>query len=377
MSLSVVHVSWHLGVGGGELFLRDLASSLAGRDVEQHVFAVGPGGLVAGDLQAAGVPVAAFGKRTKLGLLTIRRLSAAMRRIRPDVVHTHGEGGLFWGLPAARLAGLPAVSLVYQNHRGSWVKGQAARRLLRWPRRVIAGSRDVERFMIHELAVPPGRITTIPCGILPRTFAVDRAPASDGGPVLLTVGRLVPEKGHRVLVAAFARIRARHPGARLRIVGDGPRRAGIEQAAREAGVADAVELPGTIYPTGDALRSADLFVFPSLVEPQGLALLEAFAAGVPVVASRTGGIPEMLEDGVDGLLAAPGDAADLARAIARMLASPALRSACVAHARTRLEAFDVATIADRYESLYGAVAGRAAPVRQAAMLARPHPTETR
>ena len=101
-------------------------------------------------------------------------------------------------------------------------------------------------------------------------------------------------------------------------------------------------------------RRADVFVFPSLVEPQGLALLEAYAAGVPVVASRTGGIPEMLEHGVDGLLVDPGDSPGLAAAVERLIEDETLRSSCVAHARSRLPAFDVENLAEEYLDVYRA-----------------------
>jgi glycosyltransferase involved in cell wall biosynthesis len=168
----------------------------------------------------------------------------------------------------------------------------------------------------------------------------------------VTVGRLVAFKGHRTLIDAFALVRRRRPRARLTIVGDGPERVSLERQAADAGLAGSVRFAGTVYPTNDVLAQADVFVFPSLHEPQGLALLEAYAAAVPVVASRTGGIPEMLEHEVDGLLVDPGDAPGLAAAIQRLTEDEPLRSACVAHACSRLPAFDVEHLADQYLGLY-------------------------
>lgn len=348
----VIHVIWHLDIGGGELFLRDLARQLATREVDQHVFTVGPPGPLAFELAASGIPVTAFRKSTDTGLLTITRMARAMRRLKPTLVQTHGEAGVFWGLPAARLAGVPAVSLVYQNYDESLPKMMASRALLRWPQRVVAGSRDVARFLIESLAVPEHRVVTIPCGIVPLPSLPRRRGASAHGPVLLSVGRLVPRKGHRVLIAAFAMVREHYQNARLRIVGDGPCREDLRHAAQDAGVSDAVEFCGTVYPTGRMLASADVFVFPSLAEPQGLSILEAYAAGVPVVASRTGGIPEMLDDGIDGLLAMPGDARDLAQATLRMLDDGWLRARCVASAAQRLQEFGLDGIRDAYIDVY-------------------------
>lgn len=351
----VVHVIWHLDIGGGELFLRDLACELAARDISQQIFTIGPPGPLAFELAARGIPVTAFRKSTTLGLLVVFRMAKALRRLEPRIVQTHGEAGSYWGLLAARLAGLRVVSLVYQNYDETPLKMMASRILLRWPERVIAGSRDVARFLIDTLDVPGDSVVTIPCGIVPVP-ALPRRRSCTGGPVLVTVGRLVERKGHRVLLEALPIVRARYPTVTLRIVGDGPLRRELERAALDAGVADAVEFAGTVYPTGRMLASADVFVFPSLVEPQGLAILEAVAANLPVVASRTGGIPELLDDGLDGVLATPGDPADLASAILRMLDDPALRAACVARATGRLREFRLPDIADAYIDVYRHVA---------------------
>jgi glycosyltransferase involved in cell wall biosynthesis len=159
------------------------------------------------------------------------------------------------------------------------------------------------------------------------------------------------------------------------IVGDGPERLALERQAADLDVATAVTFAGTVYPSDVVLAQADVFVFPSLNEPQGLALLEAYAARVPVVASRTGGIPEMLDHGLDGLLVDPGDAAGLAAALRRMVEDGELRSACIAHAHSRLPAFDVGTLADEYLELYGSLLSSplaADPRRQSRTLQSPH-----
>ena len=362
----IVHVIWRLDVGGGEVFLQALALALAGHGISQHVFTVGPGGPLASRLEAAGVPVTSFHKSSKAGLVTIARMARAIRRLRPSLVHLHGEAGLFWGLPAARAAGARVVSLIYQNYEETRLKRWAARALLRSADLVVAGSHDVARFAESRLAVPTHRLRVIHCGIETGAFAAradrgDRSPATwrrARAPRLLTVGRLVPRKGHRTLIDAMVRVTERLPDARLVIVGDGPERAALAAYVENRGLGSAVQFAGTVYPTTELLADADLFVFPSLVEPQGLALLEAYAAAVPVVASRTGGIPEMLEDGQDGLLVEPGNARALADAILRMIEDPGLRQRAVASARKRVRSFNVEPIADEYVSVYQLVANR-------------------
>jgi len=241
---------------------------------------------------------------------------------------------------------------MYLNHDESVPKMWAFRVMLRGAMQVLAGSADIAAFLGRRLAVPTSKTIVVPCGILPDAFAAQPQINGSAGPVIITVGRLVPHKGHRVLLDAFARVVDHIPGASLHIVGDGPERGSLDRHARASGLADRVRFLGTCYPTTEVLGRADLFVLPSLVEPQGLALLEAYARSVPAVASRTGGIVEMLEHDVDGLLVRPGDPDDLASAILRMLTDATLRQRCSEHARLRLADFDVRAIAERYVQIY-------------------------
>ena len=361
--MHLAHVIYHLGIGGGEVFLADLAVVLAARGIRQQVFCIGPAGPLAGRLRAANVMVRALGKRTAAGAVTIARLAAALRSARPDVVQLHGEAGLFWGLPAARLAGAPhIVSLVYQNYPESKAKMRAARLLLPRAHAVIAGSESIRAFAVSSLGAPASRTRVIHCGIDVETFTrPERLPVRDATNArrLVTVGRLVPRKGHAVAIAALGEVVRGRPDAELVIVGEGPERAALERLAAASGLGRHVSFAGTVWPTREVLRGADLFLFPSLDEPQGLALLEAAATGVPIVASRTGGIPEMVDES-SAVLVPPGDAAALGSAIVRLLADPERRAALAEQAARRVHRFDIRPIASRYEALYSDLAARRA-----------------
>ena len=364
--MHIVHVIYYLDIGGGEIFLRAIVRALAARGVTQHVFTVGPRGRLAAEIDASGIPVAAFNKSSKVGLVTIGRMAAAIRQLGPDLVQTHGEAGLFWGVPAARLSRKRVVSLIYQTREESTLKTLATRALLRLPDQVIVGSQAAADFARDQFQMAHDAVRTIYCGIevAPISQRQPQVAAAAEGPVLVTVGRLVPAKGHDILLQAFALLRQQFSSARLVIVGDGPERQALERQARDLGVENRVTFAGTVYPTTTVLAQADVFVFPSLNEPQGLALLEAYAARVPVVASRTAGIPEMLEHEVDGLLVDPGDVSSLVAAIRRMVTDEGLRSGCVAHAYGRLRNFDVRTLAEEYLDVYrGLLADHAAPSR--------------
>jgi glycosyltransferase involved in cell wall biosynthesis len=364
--LKVAHVAWLSEVGGGELFLLDLLGHVDATRFPQAIYCLGPGGRVPERMATLGHPVHRFPRTGRLGLGMMLRLAGALRRARPDVVQTHGEAGIFWGVPAARFAGCRAVAaLLYQNHPGASHKMWALRLGLRSASVVVAGSADVQRFLVAELGVAPARALVIPCAIDAETFlGAARKRTHDAEarrrPVIVTVGRLVREKGHAVLLRAFARLRPRCD-AELWIVGDGLLRDQLAGLAEELGIGEHVRFLGTVCPTVDVLNRADVFAFPSLVEPQGLAILEAFAAGVPVVASRTGGIVEMLEDGRDGLLVAPGDPEALALALAKLLDDPLLRDDLASGGRRRLAEFDIHLAACRYQELWTSLAAGATP----------------
>jgi len=173
---------------------------------------------------------------------------------------------------------------------------------------------------------------------------------------LLSVGRLHPQKGHRVLLDAIARARSAGATLSLLVAGEGAERGALEAQAAGLGLQGHVRLAGR-REVRPLLAAADVFVFPSLYEAAGIALLEAMACALPVVASRTGGIPEVVEDGVSGILVAPGDADDLARALAALERDPERRRRLGLAARARAEAFDVSATVRALEGLYEEVAG--------------------
>ena len=193
---------------------------------------------------------------------------------------------------------------------------------------------------------------TIPNGVAVDVFA------PNGGPparpfTIGWAGRFVPGKGVDVLLRAFGA--AELDGARLVLAGDGPERSGSERLARELGVAERVDFPGWIAADAGFWRGCDLAVAApdGWVESFGLSALEAMACGVAVVATRNGGLAEVVEDGVTGRLVRPGDAAALAEAISAYANDPGLRSAHGAAARRRAEAqFSMEETARRYLELF-------------------------
>ncbi len=209
------------------------------------------------------------------------------------------------------------------------------------------------------------RLHIVHCGVDPARY--DRPRAAGAGLRLLFVGRLAAVKGVPVLFEALTGLRARHPGLRLTLIGDGPERPGLEAEARALGLEAAVTFAGyrSQAEVAEALAETDILVLPSFAEGVPVVLMEAMAARVPVVTTRIAGIPELVEDGASGCLVPPGDPAALAAALDRLAADADLRARMGAAGRARVVAdYDSRVEAARLAALIRAAgAGAPLPVR--------------
>jgi len=268
---------------------------------------------------------------------------------RADVVHAHAFGmAPTWLAVAARR--LRSTPLVIETHAdagrrtsGSRAYARAVTRLTLRPADRIVVQTHLEANLLVSLGAPADRIALIPDGIDLAEFAGLAARASSSrGTTVLFVGRLYPEqKGLDPLVRAMARL-PRELGLELRLVGEDW--GGVElvnRLGRELGVRDRITMTGPL-PREALLQEyarADLFVLPSLFEPYGIVLTEAMAAGVPIVASRVGGIPEVVAEGANALLCPPNDPVALAEAIERLARDRELRARFASAGRVRVEQF--------------------------------------
>ncbi|MBI3127192.1 MAG: glycosyltransferase family 4 protein [Candidatus Tectomicrobia bacterium] len=282
-----------------------------------------------------------------------------------DLVHTHTSKAGILGRAAARLAGGCRVVHTPHGHVFYGYFGPWKTRLFVWAERLMARWTDAivtltDREAEEHLALGvgrPGQFVTIFSGIpLPPAPPADRAARRralglpEDGPLVGSVGRLDPVKGHGLLIRAFARLR--DPKARLALAGDGEKRGEYEALARELGISERVHFMGWREDVDDLLGALDLFVFPSLNEGMGRAAVEAMAAGLAVVASRTGGLPEVVRDGETGLLVPPGDAEALASAMERLLARPEERRAMGEAGRRLARDYGAERMCERLEALY-------------------------
>ncbi len=355
-------------VGGAELLLHGLADSLVERGHAVTVWAPqvrGKDNRVAGRyrLRRYGRPSSKrFGARQ-----TLPRLLLETWGQRLDVLHCHGAYPAgYVGAAFKRLTGTP---ILIRPHGadilpGEWIDrdprlAARMRDALRMADAVVAqGEFLADR--LRALGVPAGRLRVIRNGVRLPTQTPQPAPEAAS---VVAMGSLTSKKGFDVLLQAFRLVRQRLPEARLTIAGEGPEGARLREMASSLGLAEAVLFAGLV--TGDAkadlFARACLFVSSARREPFANANLEAMAMGKPMVATRVGGNPEMVEDGVSGLLVEPEDPEGLAAAILRLLDEPERAEAMGRAARRRAEAFSWERMVDRYEALYrelGATRGR-------------------
>ena len=296
-----------------------------------------------------------------------------LRRERPEVVHTHTSKAGAVGRLAAWLARVPAVIHTPHGHIFYGYYGTAASALIRLVERLLAKITDrivtlTDRGAqehVHYRIARAKKFTTIHSGIdLARFRSVHVDPAvkrkelglPPDGAMVGTVGRLVPIKGLEWLLNAAPRVLAQFPQACFVIIGDGPLLGELKQLAAELGIGPSVVFLGAREDVPGCLAVLDLFVLPSLNEGMGRVLLEAMAVGCPVVATRVGGIPDIVVDGTTGLLVPPRDDRALAEAILALLRDRSRRAAYGEAARRHVDGrFAVETMVRHVERLYDEV----------------------
>jgi len=290
----------------------------------------------------------------------VRALRSLLQIKSPDVLHLHGYKADIYGALAARGQSIPTVATCH-----NWLSGTTALNLynridllaLRNCRRIAAVSEPVAA-ILRKSGVPPQKIVVIPNGIDIEPFGSSK-PAINfrGRPTVGMVARLDMNKGFGPLLHALVEIKKHCPEILLIVVGEGPAKNEIEESIKDLKLQDNVLLLGSRKDMPELYPSFDVFVLPSLNEGMPLTVLEAFASGLPVVATRTGAIPSVVQEGVSGILVDPGDVASLADAILRLTREPELRARMGAAGRERVQAeYTARSMAQKYLELYRSAA---------------------
>jgi glycosyltransferase involved in cell wall biosynthesis len=311
-------------------------------------------------VRESGIGFLALGRHARASVWPWRRLAAYLRRERVDVLHAHMFGSNVWGTVIGRLARVPIV--VAHEHTWSF-EGQALRRMLdreligRFGDAFIAVSRDDRRKMIDIERVPAERVRFIPNGIASRApmpgHDLRKELGLGPGPLIGAVGTLRAQKAYDVLIRAIASMRPKHPDLHLVIAGGGPERERLERLIGELGLTDVVILLGRRLDVPNLLAGLDVAVCASAFEGSPLAVMEYMDAGLPIVATSVGGVPDLIDDGIHGLLVAPGDPEGLARALDQLVCDRERARALGARARERrTREFSLDVMVENIEALY-------------------------
>ena len=362
--LRILHVVDSLKRGGLERVVTDLAIAQQRSGCEVHVFSIEePGGFV-DELHESGISVICGAKRRSADLGTLRRLRLAMAG--QDIVHVHNFMPNYYAAAALLgLAGGPCLVATCHD-MGTRLTQRKLRWIVRWAlartRRVAMVGEQVRARYVSSGLVSAARAECLLNGVAPDRFrfgphARRAARAAFGLPtdarVIGCVGRLVALKNHRIVVELLPRLLQAFPDLHAIIAGGGPLHDELLNRARDLGIASRLALAGELADVASLLPAFDVFVHPSLTEGLSIALLEAAASGLPIVATAVGGNGEIVDSGRTGLLVPVQDRDALARAIEDLLADPARRESLGTAARAWIEEHaSIESMRNAYDAFY-------------------------
>ncbi len=325
---------------GGALQVLLLVEGLQGRGVD-NLLVVPEGSEVGAEARSRGLPVRELPMAGEADLFLPLRVRGTVRRFRPDLVHLHSRRGAdTLGALGARWSGVPVLlTRRVDNPEPAWLVG-AKYRLYD---RVITISEAIREVLLAQ-GVPAEKIRCVRSALDPEPFLqpcheeafLQELGLEPGAPVVGMAAQFIPRKGHHILLEAVPTILRIHPRTRFPLFGRGPLVGEITQRVRARGLENAVRLPGFRQDLPRILPCLDLLVHPATMEGMGIALLQASAAGIPVVASAVGGIPEAVVHQETGLLVTPGDPQRLADAVSLLLDQPELARKMGARGRKRV-----------------------------------------
>lgn len=291
-----------------------------------------------------------------------------IRKGKFDIIHTHASIGGLFGRLIAKLNGCPCVLWTIHGWAFNYPYGTSVRRRFfkiiegicdRFTDHYVAVSGDMKEVGVRAGIARPEKIDVIYHGIEVEDFTNEEGEAKEGlgiaesCPVIGTVGRFEPQKALDDLLKAVKLVKERHPRIQLILVGDGPLKRDLEGLATDLGIRDNVVFAGWKKEVGSYIASMDVFCLSSLWEALGIVLLEAMAAGKPIVATRVGGVPEVVEEGEGGILVPPGRPEELASGIRLLLSSPERRKRMGHYNKEKVKKeFNVEDMIRKYEAMY-------------------------
>ncbi|SPF55971.1 Glycosyl transferases group 1 family protein [Candidatus Desulfosporosinus infrequens] len=367
----ILHIIGGGEIGGAEQHVLSLLNDLDRSCFDPYLACLTHGPL-ATLAQETNIPTRTFPMCFPLDLSPLPHLTRWARTKKINLIHTHGSRANLLGRLGAKWLGLPCLTTVHSSLAHDYLSPWSARLALGLDRltlRLTSGIITVSNHLAQEVALRGGQnIETIYNGQSPCIFADPSSARHQfrkqwGIPatafVIGTIGRLHPTKGQIYIIKAATQLCLKYPDLHLLLIGDGPLRQELESELRLNSLP--YTLTGYLPHAYKALPAMDLFTLPSISEGMGLVLLEAMQAGVPIVASAVGGIPEVIRAEVDGLLVPPGDVSRLAEACASLIENPDLAKSLVHSGQDRWPFFSTECMVRKTEQVYTRLLDQSTP----------------
>ncbi len=359
----VFHLITELSIGGAQNALLHLLEKMDRERFTAMVVCYYNGdGAIGRKLRSLGVTVIELGMVHKYQLHALIKLFLLLKQLRPVILHTWMFHANIPGRILGRLAGVPVIissehTLGQEGHFRQWANRMSAGLC----DQIVCVSQAVSQFAQTQIGLPPRKISVIPNGIeldeFKDLFGKKQSRKMLGLPadglIIGTIGRPRPVKGFHFLLKAFVLLEKKVPDALLVFVGNGPDEGKLKKMALESGICQKIYFLDDRDDIPNVLPAFDLFVLPSIWEGMGIVILEAMAAGLPVLATRVGGVPELVLPDVTGVLVAPSDPEAWIDPLKRLLEEPALRTRLGAQGRKRVEdLFNIQNTVKKTEALY-------------------------
>jgi len=361
--IKVLHLVEDLKIGGLERVIESIVTGLDKDRYDAEVWCLARGGQIAEELIDKGVSVKILGMKSYYNPLKIIALSRLMRKEKIKILHTHGYFASTFGRLAAILARGPVIiAHVHSTYYGYNKRNVLIERFLSFfTDKIVCVSVAVQEFVLEVEGINEKKTLVIYNGVEgPNTYEtelnVNRKSfgISDSDIVVITVASLTPHKGHSVLIDAMHVLTQEYQNLRLLIVGDGPLRNDLAEHVKGLELTRNVVFTGLRKDIYSLLKFSDIFVLPSLErEGLGMAIIEAMECGLPVIGTRLGGIPEVIEENMNGFLVTPGNPEELAAAMEKLINDKSARTGMGRMGRKIFEEkFTVTKMIENIESLY-------------------------
>ncbi len=355
----MMQVTWSLVAGGAEIYALTIASRLDKCKFVPFMCAMDQGGALEPEIARQSLPFFIMHRRPGIDWRLMLRLHRLFRRQRVDVLQTHHFNQLFYSVLGAKLVGARIFHTEHDTELAKKPRLRIALRILSlFCEKMIAIGDDIA-VMFREIGIPDSKIEIVLAGVELSMVEVSRDEVrrelelADDERVAIIVARLFPEKNHKLLLAAFDGAARQNANARLLIVGEGVEGEAIRAEIARLGLEKQVRMLGVRRDVPRLLAAADVFVLTSDREGLPIAVLEAMAAGKPVIATAVGNLPDVVRDGENGRLVPPGDREALEVALIELLGDASRASQMGAAARETARGYDVRTTIERYEQLFG------------------------